>query len=157
MPDAPHAAALRRLTSMPTHEAFKQRLREAYRRAGGQEAVERRARIAQTTLSYWAGPAKKLPPPDRLARLAEACGVTVEWLLTGTDRAGVIDQRLLAVVLEEVERYLAGRSSAVRPRRMIASDKAALVARLYAYAVQRRSETGEKQIRELLANLLLQE
>jgi transcriptional regulator with XRE-family HTH domain len=142
---------------MPTHEAFKQRLREAYRRAGGQEAVEQRAAIAQTTLSYWAGPAKKLPPPDRLARLADACGVTVEWLLTGTERAGVIDQRLLTVALEEVERYLAGRPRGARPRRMIAADKAALVAKLYAHAVQRWSETGDKEIRELLANLLLHE
>ena len=145
------------------NEAFKQRLREAYGRAGGQEAVEQRAQIAQTTLSYWAGPAKKLPPPDRLARLAQACGVTVEWLLTGATPApsatpkDVIDQRLLAVVLEEVERHLGGRRRGARRRVMIPADKAALVAKVYAYAAQRRTERRGDDIQTLIANLLLHE
>jgi hypothetical protein len=144
------------------NEAFKQRLREAYQRAGGQEAVERRAKIAQTTLSYWVGPAKKLPPPDRLAELAAACDVTVEWLLTGAAPVvSGVDQKLLAVVLEEVERYLA------RPRRgggrrlMIPADKAALAAKIYGFAAQRLAEDRISKrsgdIKTLVANLLLQQ
>lgn len=142
------------------HDTFKQRLREAYQRAGGQEAVEQRAQIAQTTLSYWAGPAKKLPPSDRLAQLARACGVTVEWLLTGAAPAAptdALDQHLLTVVLEEVERHLTHRRRGARRRVMIAADKAALVAKLYAFVMQRRRDYGNEDIQTLVANLLLQE
>jgi transcriptional regulator with XRE-family HTH domain len=141
------------------NEEFKQRLREAYQRAGGQEAVEQRAGIAQTTLSYWAGPAKKLPPPDRLAELAEACDVTVEWLMTGAvPTTNEVDQRLLTVVLEEVERYL-GRRHGSRRRLMIAADKAALAVKIYSFAARRMRENRRKisssDIQTLVANLLL--
>lgn len=144
------------------NEAFKQRLREAYQRAGGQEAVERRAKIAQTTLSYWVGPAKKLPPPDRLAELAAACNVTVEWLLTGAAPAvSGIDQQLLAVVLEEVDRYLARPRRGGRRRIMIPADKAALAAKIYALVAQRLAEDRTPKrsgdIQTLIANLLLQQ
>jgi transcriptional regulator with XRE-family HTH domain len=145
-----------------TNEEFKQRLREAYQRAGGQEAVEQRSRIAQTTLSYWAGRAKKLPPPDRLLELAAACGVTLEWLLTGSKPAATgIDQRLLAVVLEEVDRALTRRRRSGRRRVMIPADKAALVAKVYAVAAQRRvdvyARNRSNDLQTLVANLLLQE
>jgi hypothetical protein len=144
------------------NEAFKQRLREAYQRAGGQEAVERRAKIAQTTLSYWVGPAKKLPPPDRLAELAAACDVTVEWLMTGAAPVvSGIDQKLLAVVLEEVDRYLAQRRRGGRRRLMKPHDKAALAAKIYGFAAQRQAEDRvlkrSDNIQTLIANLLLQE
>ena len=143
-----------------TLDAFKQRLREAYRRAGGQEAVEQRSRVAQTTLSYWAGPARKLPPSDRLARVAQACGVTVEWLLTGATPAPPshdVDQRLLTTVIEEVERHLAGRRGGARRRVMIAADKAALIVKIYALVRQRRTDYGEDDIQTVVANLLLHE
>jgi len=144
------------------NEGFKQRLREAYQRAGGQEAVEQRAKIAQTTLSYWAGPAKKLPPPDRLAELAAACDVTVEWLMTGAEPAASgIDQHLLAVVLEEVDRHLARRRRGHLRRVMIPADKAALAAKIYSFAaehlLQDRTRTRSDDIRRLVANLLLQQ
>jgi transcriptional regulator with XRE-family HTH domain len=144
------------------NEAFKQRLREAYQRAGGQEAVERRAKIAQTTLSYWLGPAKKLPPPDRLAELAAACDVTVEWLLTGAAPVvSGIDQKLLAVVLEEVERFLERPRRGGRRRIMIPADKAALAAKIYSFAAQRQAEDRvlkrPDNTRTVIANLLLQE
>ena len=144
------------------HEDFKQRLREAYQRAGGQEAVEVRARIAQTTLSYWAGPAKKMPPPDRLAQVAAACGVTLEWLMHGAAAAARgVDQRLLAVVLEEVERHLARPRRGGRRRVMIPADKAALAARIYTIAAQRQAaDLGRNQpadIQTLIVILLLQE
>lgn len=143
------------------NEEFKQRLRAAYRRAGGQEAVEQRSRIAQTTLSYWASRAKKLPPPDRLLELAAACGVTVEWLLTGvTAVTSGIDQRLLAVVLEEVDRALARRRRSGRRRVMIPADKATLAAKVYALAAQRRvdihAQSCTDDLQALIANSLLQ-
>lgn len=127
----PHAASLAAVTV---------RLREAVRKAGGNEAVSLRSGIPLRTLSaYLAGGEIKL---SKLLDLAQACGVEVDWLLHGMTpgsqkarnsagsaerqaplRAAVIDTHWLAKAIEIVE-ALGGKELPVR-------ERAARIARSY--------------------------
>ena len=111
----PHAAALPAVTA---------RLREAVRKAGGNEFVSQASGVPLRTLSnYLAGGEMKL---SKLLDLAAACRVSVAWLVTGepdsdapkpapapktalnedvapAPRPGAIDVRWLAKAIEIVE------------------------------------------------------
>ncbi len=61
--------------------AITERLREAVAKSGGPGQVSSRSKVALGTLNgYLAGGDMKL---SNLVRLAQACGVSVEWLATG--------------------------------------------------------------------------
>ena len=117
----------------PGMAAITARLREAVRKAGGNEVVSEKAGVPLRTLSnYLAGNEMKL---SKLLDLAAACGVSPTWLISGAGdsdsaktpktafsedvawgpRPGAIDVRWLAKAIEVVE-ALGGEKLSVRER-----------------------------------------
>jgi transcriptional regulator with XRE-family HTH domain len=119
-------------------EAFKRRLRAVLARK--QEMVEAVAGVPQSTLSAWMGPkARKFPPADSLTRVAQAAGVSVEWLVAGKAKekppvllAAGIDDATLAQVLELITSEL----GSVTITRRSAAKAARIIARIYAGELQ---------------------
>ncbi|MCE0745508.1 hypothetical protein LWC05_16680 [Acetobacter sicerae] len=67
-------------------ETRSDRLRECVRRAGGNAVVADKAKVGSTTLStYLNGKEWKL---GIIEKIADACGVSLQWLLFGTDQSG---------------------------------------------------------------------
>lgn len=135
-------------------DAFKKRLRSVLE--GRQEEVERVAKVPQSTLSAWLGEkAKKVPPADKLVRVAQARGVTVEWLLTGKATAAPmvaagIDEAVLARVLEKIGKLIQGRKLKLRPGAAVAR----VIAEIYAREIMGgESALDLKKIRILLDSL----
>ena len=66
----------------PTDREVAERLRQAVRAAGGNRAVAERSGVALATVNNYVRPrgGLKMRP---LAALAKACGVSLEWLVTG--------------------------------------------------------------------------
>ena len=66
----------------PTDRQVAERLRQAVRAAGGNRAVAERSGVALATVNNYVRPrgGLKMRP---LAALAKACGVSLEWLVTG--------------------------------------------------------------------------
>ncbi|MFT8896730.1 MAG: S24 family peptidase [Acetobacter sp.] len=66
-------------------ETRSDRLRECVRRAGGNAAVADKAKVGSTTLStYLNGKEWKL---GIIEKIADACGVSLQWLLFGTEQS----------------------------------------------------------------------
>lgn len=62
-----------------------ERLREAVDKGGGYNAIVRRSGVSQSSLNeYLKGRVLRI---DTANRLADACGVSLQWLLFGTDQA----------------------------------------------------------------------
>lgn len=102
----------------PRPNAVSERLRSAIRAAGGNQAVATRARVPLASLNnYLAGREMRV---EAAKRLAHACGVTVEWLISGDRSAplapqtssGTIADRL-RLVMHEVGWDVAELSEAV--------------------------------------------
>jgi transcriptional regulator with XRE-family HTH domain len=82
MPNDENLHVGRRNPHPPELSGVTERLRQAVSKAGGPTRISERAGISLSTLNnYLGGGEIKL---SNLLRLARVCGVTVEWLATGT-------------------------------------------------------------------------
>lgn len=69
---------------MDTAESFASRLRKSRERRGlSQDALARVVEVSKNTVARWEGGA--VPSGVTIVRLADELGVSVRWLLTGTN------------------------------------------------------------------------
>jgi hypothetical protein len=116
------------LPSANWEEAVAARLREAVRHAGGNKAVSDRSGVPTRTISaYLAGQDMKL---STVLSLAAACGISIDWLVTGRETAppaapapsappalfSIVDMDLLASAIDGATAAFAARGAEPKGR-----------------------------------------
>ena len=130
--------------------ALAQRLRICADKAGSGDELSRKTAIPRRTLeSYLTGESE--PKTSRLVAIAEASGVTVEWLATGREPPpfaastsglppGKLHEEMLSEAISIVEDWLE-----VNRRRMASEKKASIISKLYQLFIE-DIEAGQKPL-----------
>lgn len=66
-------------------EKFIARLKSAIKKAGGPKRVSEISGVPLSSLNGYTGPRAALPTSDKLIAIAEACGVSIDWLAYSAD------------------------------------------------------------------------
>jgi len=106
-----------------------QRIKDSRKKAGlTQVALARKAGFAQTNLTDYERD-KVLPPVDKLVKIATACEVSLEWLITGIEpkaskKTTIINHDVFLEALKKVEMNTEGYAITIE-------KKAELILNLY--------------------------
>jgi transcriptional regulator with XRE-family HTH domain len=118
---------------------FRERLGRIVAGAGGQSALSRKSGVSQRLISYY----EKGRDPSAMAAvlIAAASGVSVDWLLTGSEPD--LDIERLAMALEVFDEGLAITRRVIdNPR-----DRAEIIARLYQLCGEKKKPARATVIR----------
>lgn len=81
---------------------FVERLKKAMKSAGGNKAVADKSGVSINTIArYVATKDPALPTVEKLAAIADVCGVSCDYLITGKDASVIIDDAAAETVIKE--------------------------------------------------------
>jgi transcriptional regulator with XRE-family HTH domain len=114
-------------------EGWRDRLKDLPRRAGGQRKLAEKAGVPLRSLAGWINDGVE-PPAAKLAAIATAAGVSLDWIMFGRE-GPPLDEPLLSEVVTVIEREATQQGNRPSP------DKyAALVLHVYQVVLGRAAD-----------------